>query len=83
MTEYEIVGIEEIKFPDEKTGEFIHGRRLHLTFDFDDGDGKEGIGVLYIKFLKTERAFNAKTGDIVNVLYNQYGKVADILVLDK
>lgn len=82
MTEYEIIGIEEVKFTDEKTGELIHGRRFHLTFEFDDEKMKEGIGVLYIKFLKTERAFSAKVGDIVNVFYNQYGKVQDILVLD-
>lgn len=82
MTEYEIIGIEEVKFTDEKTGELIHGRRLHLTFEFDDDCMKEGMGVLYIKFLKTERAFSANVGDIVNVFYNQYGKVQDILVLD-
>lgn len=82
MTKYEIVGLEEVKFTDKKTGELVHGRRIHLSYDLDERNDCEGIGAEQI-FLRTERAFTAKMGDFVNLLYNKYGKVADILILDK
>ncbi len=83
MEKYEVIGIETVDYVSQKTQRNVKGRRLHLVYDFPERKvNAEGNGVEQI-FTNCENAYVVKLGDIVELSYNKWGNVSDIIILDK
>lgn len=84
---YKILGLQEINFTNDKTGEVIDGVKLHMVTDFDD-EYVHGHTVLS-QFFSKKRFFEKVNfgsaeqllGKTINIEYNQKGKVADFEIL--
>lgn len=74
---YEIVGIRVVDFAD-RDGNQIKGRKIFVTSQDDNVDG-----LLTDSFFLSAGSFGGislKVGDIVDIRFNRYGKIASISV---
>lgn len=75
MEEYEIIGMESVNFTG-KDGALVQGANIYAATQIDPG---RGIGRCAQKFFLSKAKLNAlpfepQPGQIVNILYNKYGK---------
>ena len=74
-----VVGKKKISFT-SKDGHEINGANLHINYE---ENGVEGLAAE--KFFISAVKFNANdisVGDTINVLYNKYGKVEKVEIVD-
>ena len=79
---YSVIGIRKSSFKDKTTGELVEFGRVYCTFD--EGKETEGTAVEIFK-VKPEiiEAAGVEIGDVVEPRYNKYGKVTDIVVVER
>lgn len=80
MTVYEVMGKKKVNFTAQDTGALISGVTFYLAFADDkiEGYGTENVFVSSSKMGGPAPA----VGSHVNVIYNKYGKVDSLLVVD-
>jgi len=71
--DYEIVGLKHSKWKPKDSDREISGYSLHLTEDREDVDGL-AVERAFIQDSKLEDYVPA-LGDVVNLIYNRFGKV--------
>lgn len=79
-----VVGKENVNYV--KQGNPVQGIKLHVTYPF--GDGKEGVEGIACDAPYFSNRFNAYhqaalvcVGDVVDLFYNQYGKIDSLQVV--
>lgn len=75
--EFNVIGFESVNYTN-KQGNNVSGVRLHLTYS---KDRCEGLAVEQI-FCSSELASGICVGDLIEVFYNKYGRVAVIKRLE-
>lgn len=75
---YELVGIRGVSFKGSDGSE-VEGTNLYLTYedDYIDGVGTERVFVTSKRF--DTLSFVPEIGDRCRLMYNKYGKIADIV----
>lgn len=76
MTDYQIVGIEKVSYKNKENHD-INGCKLYLTYT---KKGIEGVACETV-FVKNELAEGLVIGMSVYLLYNKYGRVAQINII--
>lgn len=79
-----VVGKENVNYV--KNGQPVQGIKLYVTYPF--GEGKEGVEGIACDALYFSSRFNAYhqaalvcVGDVVDLFYNQYGKIDSLQVV--
>lgn len=79
---YTVVGIRKSSFKDKTTGELVEFCRVYCTFD--EGEDTEGMAVEIFKVRPgIVDAAGVEVGCVVEPRYNKYGRVADIVVVER
>lgn len=79
-----IVGVKNTKFKSKDTGDTIEGKTLYTTetIDPERGTGEETDHFFLSKAKLADLDFTPAPGQTVNVLYNRYGRVATVKLVD-
>ena len=77
---YELVGIRGVSFTGSD-GKQVEGTNLYLTYedDYIDGVGTEKVFVTSKRF--NSLSFVPEIGGRCRLMYNKYGKIADIVLV--
>lgn len=75
---FECIGIQDMNFKAQDGGQ-VNGSKIFFTYAADHVDGLACDSV-FVSAAKLERlSFAPGIGQSFNILYNKYGKVADII----
>ena len=71
---FEIVGIELVDYVSKKTGNNVEGYRIYVQFEKENCQGF----ATDVIFVSKDVLANHTVGDEVEILYNKFGRVAEI-----
>lgn len=76
-----IVGIEEVDYVSKRTNKQVEGRKIYYTYPFDPK--KDAVGLIAEStFCGYDISKDLNVGDTIEILYNRYGSVADIRLIE-
>ena len=80
MTNITVLGIETVDYTSKKTNRPVKGTKLHCCFE--NGNRVDGQSVDSFYISNSVELPTIKLGDEIELLFNRYGSVASINVLD-
>lgn len=76
-----ILGIENVSYTSKKTNQPVRGLKVYYAYPIN---ADRGIGMrTEDAFISQNVEFHAQVGDKVNILYNRFGSVEEVDVLDE
>lgn len=82
-----VIGLRNGSFTDKKTGEVVSYGRIYVTYPFESPDGKLPEGCQGEKceelHVPVDALSGVKVGDVIEPVYNKYGRVQDVFVKTK
>lgn len=73
-----LVGIKEVDYTSKKTGKHVTGKNLYVLYDAENVEGQVATDF----YVRSDFSFDGiSIGDDMNVFFNQYGSVDEIVAI--
>lgn len=82
----EVTGIRFVNFKDERTGKPVTGLSLWVSTPIRDGDGEgKATDKVFVanRYIEEQGGEVPAYGDMVDVLYNKYGKCVGVRIVER
>ncbi len=78
----QVLGVQRLEFPDEKTGEIVTGTRLHVCFNDAYVNGQAVDKIFINDRLDLSAVSEIKPDMIVDLEYNNRRRLCDVLLCE-